>query len=121
MIDPKEFREGNYFRWSVLASMGKGVEKITPKNHYQYSRFRNPIKITEDELKMFGWVQDEVFPSGHIRWRLEIKGIFTRVFYWKDGLFETGRNGTLVTCKFVHQMQNIYFILQGGELEIKKQ
>jgi len=120
MIDPKQFREGNLFKWADHASMGFGECVITPSNHYNYPDLRNPIELTEDWLVKFGHEKkNEDLANDNIDY-------VGKSQYWVqhqidfDDYVLYGRNNSLgISLKYVHTFQNLIFALTQKELEIK--
>jgi len=115
MIQSNELRIGNYFRWSIIASLGR-VDVITKENHYSHNELRDPILLTEDWMLKFGFKADEI---GHLYLNLE------DTFYGFVNREEEGF--MLVVCgieyketyiKHVHQLQNLYFALNNEELAV---
>ena len=114
MKKANELRVGNYFQWIEIASMGIGVDVITKDNHYTYEDFKEPIPLTEDWLKRFG------FDTDRVCWFLD--GVNLGDF--ADGFWFLP-NGSLTTrsiqIKYVHSIQNLYFALTGEELNQNKE
>jgi hypothetical protein len=94
-----------------------------------------PIPLTEELLLKFGffkyqWMNgyfiNTIFGDLMIQfYKTEIHLFFTKVSYDSQGMKFYGRkfinNKTNFTdCKYVHQLQNLYFALTGEELTFKK-
>tara|TARA_R110000868_G_scaffold165050_1_gene397981 strand:+ start:93 stop:518 length:426 start_codon:yes stop_codon:yes gene_type:complete len=129
-----ELRVGNYFQWSEIASMGIGKDVITKDNHYTYEDFKEPIPLTEDWLKRFGFAR-VTKESGYVGYRVEWnvrnrptgKNISMHVWdcgdgqdkgYWGVTIWEvlTIDDITPTAIQYVHTLQNLYFDLTGEEL-----
>lgn len=120
-MEANELRIGNYVLDSEnkICTIGNGmaffnIEKI------------NPIPITEELLKKFGfkWYN----PGYYAIKTLDCKRISPQQLYrdeWHCQLFLKYDNGyhnkgTISIIKYIHQLQNLYFALTGKEL-IKKE
>lgn len=119
MIDPKEFREGNLFKWSDLASMGFGKSVITRNNHYDYSALRDPVPLTEEWLLKSGFKIDrknktvKIYSNNDgVKYAFAAKDV-SDAELTKPLIFIY--NGKI---KHVHQLQNLIFALTGKELTI---
>ena len=108
MINPSEFRKGNYFQWMDIASMGQGADTITEKNHYQYEQLREPVPLNERWLKEFG------FKEAGNGW-FSINKDFLIIGEYKKGRWRE-INVLFDHLEYVHQLQNLYFSLTGKEL-----
>lgn len=111
MIEAKELRVGNYFKWSEFASMGVGVDIITKENHYIYEGFKEPIPLTEEWLLKLGFEYVSIYDS-------YIKQTGQREFILRKRDFVLCDIDIRVQPKYVHQLQNLYFALTGEELTI---
>lgn len=67
-----------------------------------------PIPLTEEWLFKFG------FEKALNGWWDK-----TETWCWKDDIFYLGALSWLAECKYVHQLQNLYFALTGEELKTK--
>lgn len=123
MIDARELRIGNYFEWSPLASMGKGLDKITHGQQIMdYLQFKDPIQLTEEWLLKFGFqlltekrvgTKYSEYGNGQIHYEKRFNlAKHSEKDYWYC------LRGS-VKIQYVHQLQNLYFALTGEELTIK--
>lgn len=118
MIDPKEFRIGNWFQWSEYASMGQGIDQIMHGQQIMdYINLKDPIPLTPEILEMCGfrkgekWFIHQVYYNGQIDINVNRKGIH----YGKKT--EHGFDAT-IEIRYLHQLQNLYFALTGKELTV---
>ena len=112
-----ELRIGNLISWISSGNIEK-VMKIDLKYVNEVSeKDLSPIPLTEEWLLKIGFEND-----------LEISHnvYFKKHFYLEYPKDEVGYNfgwfgvlETAIKCKYVHELQNLYFILTGTELEIK--
>lgn len=130
MIQPHELMEGNYFQWHELASMGRGVDVITPKNHYTYTEFKDPIPLNKEWLIKFGFIQDgfkQFYIKTNHRQEIRITQDFDYVYVIdKPYKIKAIQDMVVVWNKDikglipVHQLQNLYKSLTGEQLTIKE-
>ena len=114
-----ELRLGNYFQWIKIASMGIGKDVITKDNHYTYEGFKEPIPLTEEWLKRFGfeikkgaWGTSAEIRIGRVRY----------VLYQNRNVWLIDHtDGFRVDFKYIHTVQNHYFALTGEELNQNKE
>ena len=71
-----------------------------------------PILLTPEILEKCGFIKDE---DGCM--------LFGEIFYWLNaGILQIAMGYTPLInapCKYIHQLQNLYFSLTGEELEVK--
>ncbi len=111
-----EYRIGNW------VSNGEDEFQLTSKDIYHLDVYvgrviANPIPITPEWLERFGF--QKIIGCG---WQLDIEtnhyclysenGKYVDLFVYSD---EVGKQ-----CKYIHQLQNLYFALTGEELELKR-
>lgn len=68
----------------------------------------NPIPLTEEWLLKFGFEKfttKDVYPT-----------FANNIFNWNNGILYLIGYGFMNHCKYVHQLQNLYFALTGEEL-----
>lgn len=112
MIQPSELRIGNYvivFNWQIVKlKNGSEIE--------QYIQF-DPIQLTEEWLKKFGW--NDFYGTGTEE---ENNRPFTGYFD-EDGVFRyqiwSDTDEVYRNIKSVHELQNLHFALTGNELIIQ--
>jgi hypothetical protein len=103
-MESKELRIGNYFQWSELASMGKGIDQITHGQQISdYISFKEGLPLTEDRIQLLGYKR---FGKD---WALHGVIIHTR----KRGYV---LNKKVPILKYVHQLQNLHYALTGKEI-----
>lgn len=116
-----ELRIGNYFQWTSIAAMGRGVDRICYGQEIEdYMDFKEGIPLTPEWLERFGF-----YKVGEDDWRIsEFRIRFTE---FDQPAFNLWTNGDSEFCesigqdiKYVHQLQNLYFALTGEELELKQ-
>lgn len=102
-----ELRIGNLFQWIEIASMGIGVDVITKDNHYTYEDFKEPIPLTEEWLKRFGFEYSDLNGDSGL-WKIPPFQIYGKC---NQFIYEYA-----LDVNYVHQLQNLYFALTGEEL-----
>lgn len=84
-------------------------EKVYPTN----SIILNPINLNTEWMKDFGF---KLFPWGYVKNEVLIRYSFnghnTAQFWLEVG------NGLRVELEFVHQLQNLYYVLKNHELSV---
>ena len=117
-MESKEVRIGNLFKDKYSSKIIK-VNGITENDIYFSGNFTKewqavPIEITEEWLLKFGFKVD----YGCIILSTN-RGVITI----EEDLAEISsvitHNGFMAPCRYVHELQNLYFALTGKELEIK--
>lgn len=120
-MEAKELRVGNF----VYHKYNNEFYQITSATISALERgedYPEPIPLTEEWLKRFGWVWNEECksfekqPNGDARMNLEyrkINGSYTMFNYVLKALIAK-------RIWYVHQLQNLYFALTGKELTINK-
>jgi len=105
----KELRIGNlvdvlgdpvFISYHDLIKLSKGIKTSM-----------QPIPLTESWLLKFGFDEDGGYYGSYMLW---FEKPFTHAFLNADILGEIK-----FPCKYVHQLQNLYFALTGEELTIK--
>ena len=125
-----ELRIGNWVDWDEKTIRSE-VKGIHPSGNYlhlengwvQLSRCE-PIPLTEEWLVRFGFKESNnygYFLSPHKDSRSDSSS--TRLCFFLEIMdFIVSSNhydAWYVNCKYVHQLQNLYFALTGEELELK--
>ena len=125
MIDPRELRIGNYVEIESVEIPKMDIKtepymQISSEGISQLSRGIgdcNPIPITEEWLKKFG------FEKGQVTSPIEAYAWCKFSFFLSirsDGFLYEWIGGN-ITIKHVHQLQNAYFSLTGEELKITEE
>ncbi|MBB6109732.1 hypothetical protein SAMN05421821_105150 [Mucilaginibacter lappiensis] len=84
-------------------SGGKGIE---------------PVELTEDWLIKFGLSKDEASSNGSVRYNFRYQRLTINLH--SDGEHPVFFEGNCITwVMFVHQLQNLYFVLTGEELTMQ--
>jgi hypothetical protein len=116
-----ELRIGNYVNTKEFhIPRYQGEHKYEAK-WYPWVEMFKPIPLTEQWLKDFGFIWDD--EQGYHKWLIDEEGSDYRIeaLGWLD---EKGAMvdiyGALIRCKYVHQLQNLYFALTGKELTKKQ-
>lgn len=113
----EELRIGN---WVYMGS-DYGDEQVTAYQIYNFNMTRNqtadyyrewqPIPLTEEWLKRFGFkVINALHDGTSVFQRADSKTLYLH----NSGCWISGASH--VSCKYVHQLQNLYFALTGEEL-----
>jgi hypothetical protein len=100
----------------VLAINAQNVLVEAKANKQGYTRYR-PIPLTEEWLLKFGF---EEFREGFDSDVYMYKKTKHSGLYWMDNLLYLNFSlGWVIDCKYIHQLQNIYFALTGDELKLE--
>lgn len=83
----------------------------------QFMHHLSPIPLTEEWLERLGFEKQMAWT-----WAIEINGGRKLVYYvgekgWSIGNKEYSDH----ECRYVHELQNLYFVLTGKELTLKEQ
>lgn len=127
MIDVREFRVGNWIVDRELEPEGSIYWQVEQVNKYGVS-YKNgscwtinpePIQLTEEILLKCGFVKE--FEGGYCdKNRFVIfKNIHNNVFGLVDSGFYYSKVNGVLHLKNLHQLQNLYLVLTGQELEFK--
>lgn len=73
-----------------------------------------PIKLSIDHLFLYGFEQVETY---YDLWCIFEKDRFKIQFMYEDG-FRMTRNNISIDYKYLHNLQNLHFILEGEELDV---
>ena len=124
MIKANELRLGNYVEYHISDSMderkqwweldkieGSDIQWLTENPDDQDYR---PIPLTEEwliEKMKFHKQNNQIYSIG----------LKLFISWWNTNSIEIDINGEvlIINCKYVHELQNIYFALTGEELELK--
>ena len=134
-MEAKDLRIGNWFLADTEENNFKQINanEILDFNDDPLDDYYKPIPLTEDWLLKFGF-EKVIYESDDFgyetNYELDIKGV-GYISYSDDfscalfGSKESSKNelGFLPNwdnCKYVHQLQNLYFALTGEELTLKK-
>jgi hypothetical protein len=86
-----------------------------------------PIPITEEWLLMIGFKLTSFSKTTHKYYLLDIDNdpdTYSPFFYSKDGtdveLLTAAEEANITTCKYLHELQNLYYALTGYELKLKQ-
>lgn len=89
-------------------------------NAIHINMFFEPIPLTEEWLLKFGFEKDSNRPY---LWCYDISSIEREglIIMWSQnkGSFYFNCSARSIELKYVHQLQNLYFVLEGLELKIK--
>ncbi len=141
-MEVKELRIGNLVKRSgcifQIWSLKKNELELDSKEldrHVNYETYDNiePIELTEELLKMFGFQGNDmdmwiVMPTGDgVELHMDCikEGVFLNALLTK-GRTDKGIPGKDYTyiylrqCKYVHQLQNLFYSLTGYELKLIK-
>lgn len=129
MIEPQELRIGNYVLPErcklpyLTVGIFRGVHLQTPNGkvagEYDFKQV-NPIPLTPELLDRLGFEKYDV--NGY---KMQITNgrmliVVNNHVHMRD-IIEKTTSVELTTCKYIHQIQNLYFALTGQELELKPQ
>lgn len=116
-MEAKELRIGNYV-YCGLASSVDGIIKIENFSEIiNYAEAYEPIKLTEEWLlkfcfSLFGENATDSKSPDDWYW-VSKKGNFPSIGNINWNIYNANSN---IKCKYVHQLQNLYFALTGEEL-----
>lgn len=120
MIDPKELRIGNLiYKQSLKLIPDKSVvwsiDKVVPQSSHMY----DPIPITPESLELLGFVYTDFngVRCGTV-YTMDAAGVWTNMPIVLEALgkYWCRINGVYHDVKYVHQLQNIFYIVTGKEL-----
>ena len=128
MIKANELRIGNYI---LFKQFGKGKGKIGQMKPGDFGRVGcddpeeseyHPISLTPEWLALCGLVAGEIRFSYHTHisvrpYQTAIQGVFPGE--WQVTLISAVPHPLGTRIKYLHQLQNLYYILTGEELQIK--
>jgi len=117
MLEAKDLRIGNYIMQDeevkYVQSLSRSINDWDRTNGFRTQDFQ-PIPLTEEWLLNFGFEYhhdtphpNKVFRKLHTEGFIDLEQI---KHYYYGGSF------TSVECRYVHQLQNLYFALTGKEL-----
>lgn len=114
MIQAKDLRIVNYYRWSEISSLGRRIDYI--RNGADIDRcieLRDPIPLTEDVLRKCGFDVN----NNTILLTCEASILFKNGI----GYFYSSKTSPCfrIQIQYFHQLQNIYHALTGEELTIE--
>jgi hypothetical protein len=117
-MEAKELRIGNYVQPFID---GCETTLVIP-NDFKNTTYLRPIPLTEDWLLRFGFEEKDSRKNRFINradFELEFQGDKVAYCVWggEDAPHLTQFFGH---CKYVHQLQNLYFALTNEELIIKQ-
>jgi len=110
----EELRIGNWVTEKFVGKADKDIQILEKEMHdliYGASEFWHPIPLTEEWLKRFGFkVINALHDGTSVFQRADSKTLYLH----NSGCWISGASH--VSCKYVHQLQNLYFALTGEEL-----
>ena len=122
-----ELRIGNYVYHTDAGEIQVNKTDIA-EYEICYETLIEPIPLAEEWLQKFGFIENikdvPYQPSYSINIRLTIfylRPSYKGGYYW--GFMNDGKDCELndvLNIKYVHELQNLYFVLTNQELEIKK-
>lgn len=135
MIVPQEIRIGNYVSYNnqtcyvfviaedVCQIRGEKISFISG-SIIKYKHIA-PIELNEDWLLKFGFEKKQIREElknklGDYAFSLSGVSFFTLI-QDSDGFMLSKFETYIITVKYVHQLQNLFFALTGEELTIKEQ
>jgi hypothetical protein len=99
----------------ILLNYPKEQENIIIPAFSQFEEFVNPIELTGQFMIFFGF--KETFMGTYSIWDFEDFGRLFDVTQDSNG-FTFQIHGDFIEIKYVHELQNIHFIITGEELAI---
>jgi hypothetical protein len=116
-----ELRIGNLVSKSLKSGNGRTlIDKVGPQDivriyenisHFNY----HPIEITKEWLLKFGFYQDH-YDDDFTKYCIVFEDIELKFYIYYNGNKKICFGKLTIMCKYVHQIQNLYFILTGKEL-----
>lgn len=126
-MDLKELRVGNYYDFGNPELEPKGIQKL---NRYSlgvkltiHNIDIHPVPLTEEWLLKFGFEAGregdlDLFPLKYYREPLRYNGKEANIFVSDFG-DDSHYDLPCKHIKYVHQLQNLFYVLVGEELTIK--
>lgn len=121
-----ELRIGN---WVKRKSQPDGFQIDSQSFHIceRHPKWYTPIPLTEEWLIKFGFVNNSEITSIHdksftVKYEAPIHYKVEKHFGGQFRVFNVDTKNEVIiknNIKYVHQLQNLYFVLTGEELEIK--
>lgn len=111
-LNVKDLRIGNWvnnFRQIIQVEDGEDIDDHKEFNCYQ------PIPLTEGWLIKFGFTEAEINEKWYYLGKIWIC-VIDGVICFGDEFKQVNLN---IQCKYIHQLQNLYFALTNEELTIK--
>ncbi len=117
-MDPQELRIGNYY----LSTKFKIAVRCTIQDFYELCVRCDGAALTEGVIASV--FEPILLTSAWLvkfKWEKAVNGWWdeTECFSIKDGMFRIGTD-EIVECKYVHQLQDIYYALQKEQLQALK-
>lgn len=117
-----ELRIGNWILYNDLYCKIIGIYKedneviieyYNGETDYRFIDYIEPIELTEEVLLKIGFNKER-----------DIKTLNEEVFVWHNGIIEyqcgdCNYDAVICQCKYLHQLQNAYYLLTGQELNIE--
>ena len=103
-----ELRVGNIVHNGVVRE-----QEIYDSSYIELAQFYEPIPLTEEWLLRLGFHKIS-FRNNHNRYDMDN-------LRYNDGIIQLKHRKisfSLASCKYVHQLQNLYFALKGTELTL---
>lgn len=128
-MDAKELRIGNLVqRTFTMPELGEiegqafAINHIMLRDcvHYGDKWAFGPIPLSEEWLVRMGCEDNFIFHIGHDTslWKIQVlTNHENAVWSWT---FDNEMNCYLRKCKYVHEFQNLYYLLKGREIEINQ-
>lgn len=117
-IEPRPYLDGS---WTHSVSLEHIVEKENEykESYSQFIRFIKPIPLTEEYILKFWFRLDHRSETG--------SGIsfyhHTSAYYGvqlRDNIWYFRAGHTFIECKYIHKLQNAFYLFTGEELTLKK-
>jgi hypothetical protein len=118
MIEAKDLRIGNLVKESKFSSRGRALQEYFQVDitDFKYSQFLEPIPLTEEWLKKFGFENHSpyfVHPEFDYQVRMQSNG---DIIAFHEQLSEFYG----FEIKYVHILQNFFHSVKGEELKLKQ-
>lgn len=115
-MKPQDLRLGN---WVYVKTNGN-YEQIN-NLHDNFGTFVEGIKLTEELIEASGFIETkprskEYFKDNETQFRRMLR---IKKHPVHDGFMIIGKEFILCTLQYVHELQNLYYLLTGFELDIK--
>ncbi len=115
-MKPTELRLGN---WIYVRTNGD-YEKVN-NIHDNFGGFVDGIELTKELIKQSGFLEtkpnsEEYFKDDETQFR---KMLRIKKHPVNDGFMIIGKDFILCTLKYLHELQNLYYLLTGVELDIE--
>lgn len=110
-MKPEDLRLGN---WVYVRTNGNYEQVI--KIHDNFGNWVDGIELTVDLIKNSGFIETKDGSGEYFKDRQFERMLRIKKHPMHDGFMIIGKEYILCTLKYVHELQNLYYVLTGSEL-----